>query len=276
MEGKILSHYRIIEKLGEGGMGVVYKAEDLTLRRFVAIKVFPSIATASVEERNRFFQEARLASSLNHPNIVIIHEFDEVGGNAFMVSECVEGRTLNAIMQEAPLSIEKVLDVAIQTASGIAAAHVRGIVHRDIKPDNVMVTREGQVKVMDFGLARLVGSSHMTSAGSLIGTFAYMSPEQINEQEIDARSDIFSFGTLLYQSATGKLPFQGKTIAELLSSIARKHPESPKISRPELPDELVRIIVKALHKDRSRRYQTMEELKIELERLRDNPSMKPR
>src|SRR6266852_1124249 len=159
MEGNILSHYRIIEKLGEGGMGVVYKAEDITLKRHVAIKVFPSIATASPEERNRFFQEARLASSLNHPNIVIIHEFDEVGGIAFMVSECVDGKTLNALMRESLLPIDRILDIANQIASGIAAAHLRGIVHRDIKPENVMVSNEGQVKVMDFGLARLLGSS---------------------------------------------------------------------------------------------------------------------
>ena len=272
MEGHLLSHYKIVEKLGEGGMGVVYKAEDLTLGRFVAIKVFPSISTASAEERARFFQEARLASSLNHPNIVTIHEFDETDGTAFIVSECVDGKTLTALMHEGRLSVPTMMNIAIQIASGISAAHAKGIVHRDIKPDNVMVANDGPVKVMDFGLARLLGSSHMTSAGSLIGTFAYMSPEQIDEQEVDARSDIFSFGTLMYHMATGIPPFTGKTIAELLASVTRKSPQPPSRIRPEIPEELERIILKALQKERSRRYPTMQDLKTDLESVREHPA----
>lgn len=276
MVGNTLSHYKLTDKLGEGGMGVVYKAEDLILKRIVAVKVFPSAFSASSEDRARFFQEAHLASGLNHPNIVTIHEFDEFEGSAFIVSECIDGITLNALLQRGPLVMDQILDIAIQISSGIAAAHSQGIIHRDIKPDNVMVTNQGQVKVMDFGLARLMGSSHVTSPGSLIGTFAYMSPEQINEEEVDVRSDIFSFGTLLYQLVTGQLPFRGKTIAELLAAITRKHPEGIRSCRPEVSPELERIIAKALKKDPAQRYQAMETLKTDLERLRKNPAMKPR
>jgi len=276
MVGRTLSHYTLTQKLGEGGMGVVYRAEDLKLHRQVAIKVFPSFFTASEDDRKRFFQEARLASSLNHPNIVIIHEFDEVEGTAFIVSECIEGKTLGQLLQERSLSLTEVLQMAIQIASGIAEAHKRGIIHRDLKPENIMVTGSGQIKVMDFGLARLVGSSHVTSPGSLIGTFAYMSPEQIDEEEVDARSDIFSIGTVLYQMATGMHPFHGKTVAELLSSIARKTPEPPRKLRKDLPGELERIVLKALQKDRRRRYQSVEELGQDIARLAANPDMRRR
>jgi TolB-like protein/Flp pilus assembly protein TadD len=274
MLGQTISHYRVLSKLGEGGMGIVYKAEDLKLHRFVALKVFPAILAASPDDRARFFQEARLASSLNHPNIVTIHEFDEIDGTAFIASECVEGRTLAAVLQDGLLAVDRVLEVAISIAAGIADAHAHGIVHRDIKPENVMISVQGQVKVMDFGLARLMGSSHVTSPGSLIGTFAYMSPEQINEEEIDARSDIFSFGTLLYLMTAGELPFKGKTVAELLTSITRKHPDSPARLRPGVSGELVRIIQKAMQKDRHRRYRSMEEVKADLERLRAHPGMR--
>lgn len=276
MVGNTLSHYRILEKLGEGGMGIVYRAEDLKLKRPVAIKVLPSFVTASPDDRTRFFHEAQLASTLNHPNIVTIHEFDEYEGTAFIVSECVEGHTLSTVLQTGRLSIEHIVRIALQVAAGLADAHAHGIVHRDIKPDNVMIARNGQAKVMDFGLARLMGSSHVTSPGSLIGTFAYMSPEQIDEEEVDARSDIFSFGTLLYQMVTGTLPFHGKTVAELLSSISRKQPESPKKLRPDVPGELERIVSKALQKDRQRRYQTMEELRSDLQYLAEHPSMAPK
>jgi serine/threonine protein kinase len=273
MVGNILTHYRIIEKMGEGGMGIVYRAEDLKLKRFVAIKVLPSFVTASPDDRTRFFHEAQLASALSHPNIVTIHEFDESEGTAFIVSECVEGKTLGLMMQAGKLPLDTVIDIALQISSGLADAHAHGIVHRDIKPDNVMVTLAGQAKVMDFGLARLMGSSHVTSPGSLIGTFAYMSPEQIDEAEVDARSDIFSFGTLLYQMVAGDLPFHGKTVAELLSSISRKRPEPLKTFHPEVSGELERIVVKALQKDRQRRYQTMLELRADLKRLHDNPDI---
>ncbi len=274
MLGQTISHYRVVSKLGEGGMGIVYRAEDLKLHRFVALKVFPAILAASPDDRARFFQEARLASSLNHPNIVTIHEFDEIDGTAFIASECVEGKTLGALLLEGPLGADRVLEIAGQIAAGIADAHDHGIVHRDIKPENVMISTQGQVKVMDFGLARLMGSSHVTSPGSLIGTFAYMSPEQINEEEIDAQSDIFSFGTLLYLMVAGELPFKGRTVAELLTSITRKHADSPAKVRPGTSGELVRIIAKAMQKDRRRRYQTMTEVRNDLERLRAHPNMR--
>ncbi|MBI1808204.1 MAG: protein kinase [Ignavibacteria bacterium] len=276
MVGHTLSHYKIIEKLGEGGMGTVYKAEDLRLNRKVAVKIFSSIVTASPDDRTRFFQEARLASALNHPNIVTIHEFDESDGTAFIVSECVEGKTLSSLIQTGPLPIQQVLNIAVQIASGIAEAHSHDIIHRDIKPDNVMISFQGQAKVMDFGLARMMGSSHLTNPGSLIGTFAYMSPEQINEEEVDAQSDIFSFGTLLYQLIANDLPFKGKTVAELLTSITRKHPDSLQKYRDDVSEELDRIVFKALQKDKQRRYLSMNDVRADLERLRDNPSMKRR
>ncbi|MBI3765332.1 MAG: serine/threonine protein kinase, partial [Ignavibacteriales bacterium] len=269
MVGHTLSHYKIIEKLGEGGMGTVYKAEDLRLNRKVAVKIFSSIVTASPDDRTRFFQEARLASALNHPNIVTIHEFDESDGTAFIVSECVEGKTLSSLIQTGPLPIQQVLNIAVQIASGIAEAHSHDIIHRDIKPDNVMISFQGQAKVMDFGLARMMGSSHLTNPGSLIGTFAYMSPEQINEEEVDAQSDIFSFGTLLYQLIANDLPFKGKTVAELLTSITRKHPDSLQKYRDDVSEELDRIVFKALQKDKQRRYLSMNDVRADLERLRD-------
>ncbi|MBI3363837.1 MAG: protein kinase [Ignavibacteriae bacterium] len=255
-------------------MGVVYRAEDLTLRRQVAIKIFPAFFTASQDDRKRFFQEARLASSLNHPNIVTVHEFNEVEGTAFIVSECVEGKTLGQLLHEGPLAISDAMRIAIEIASGISEAHKKGIVHRDIKPENIMIAQSGHIKVMDFGLARLMGSSHVTSPGSLIGTFAYMSPEQIDEGEVDARSDIFSMGTVLYQMATGTHPFHGKTVAELLSSIARKTPEQLKKYCKDIPGEFERIVLKALQKDRRWRYQTIDEMKDDLARLAANPTMK--
>jgi serine/threonine-protein kinase len=274
MVGNILSHYKIIEKLGEGGMGVVYKAEDLILKRNVAIKILPSFVTAPPDEKTRFIHEARLTSALNHPNILTVHEFNESEGTAFLVTECVEGQTLTSIIQKGGLPISQVLDMAIQVAAGIAEAHLHGIVHRDIKPDNIMLSFKGQAKVMDFGLARLMGSSHVTTPGSLVGTFSYMSPEQINEEDVDTRSDIFSFGTLLYQMVTGEVPFRGKTVAEMLSSIIRKQPEPFIKYRNDTSPALEQIVLKALEKNPGRRYQSMVEMKADLERVYNNPSVK--
>lgn len=272
MIGAELSHYKIVEKIGQGGMGVVYKAEDLKLQRFVALKLLPSLRHISEEDRQRFIQEARFTSSMNHPNILIVHEFDEDQDVTFIVTEYVEGKTLESYLHGEPLSAQFIINTAAEATAGIAEAHAHGIVHRDLKPDNIMITERGQVKVMDFGLARLIGSSHVTTPGSIVGTFAYMSPEQINEKEVDARSDIFAFGILLYQMATGVLPFNGRTVTEMLSSIVQRQPREISSYRNDLPTGLEQIIFKALAKDPRERYQSMDELCSDLERLRVNPS----
>ncbi len=272
MIGAVLSHYRVVEKIGQGGMGVIYKAEDLKLQRFVALKVLPSLRHISEEDRQRFFQEARFTSSMNHPNILTVHEFDEDQDVTFIVTEFVEGRNLDSLLHGEQLSLRLILDFASEAAAGIAEAHRHGIVHRDLKPDNIMVTERGQVKVMDFGLARLVGSSHVTTPGSIVGTFAYMSPEQINEKEVDARSDIFAFGILLYQMTTGSLPFAGRTVTEMLSSIVQRQPAEISKFRNDIPKGLEQVIFKALEKDPQVRYQTMDELCADLEHLRIDPS----
>ncbi|MBI5216500.1 MAG: protein kinase [Ignavibacteriae bacterium] len=272
MIGTVLSHYKIVEKIGQGGMGVIYKAEDLKLQRFVALKVLPSLRNISEEDRQRFFQEARVTSSMNHPNVLTVHEFEEDQGVTFLVTEFVEGKSLESILQGEKLPIPKILDVATDAASGITEAHRLGIVHRDLKPDNIMITERGQVKVMDFGLARLIGSSHVTTPGSIVGTFAYMSPEQIEEKEVDARSDIFAFGILLYQMITGQLPFGGRTVTEMLSSIVQRNPEPISKYRSDAPQGLEQVIFKALEKRPTERYQTMDEFRADLERLRVDPS----
>ncbi|TAK61787.1 MAG: hypothetical protein EPO24_05555 [Bacteroidetes bacterium] len=273
MIGTVLSHYKIVEKIGQGGMGVIYKAEDLKLQRFVALKVLPSLRHILEEDRQRFFQEARVTSSMNHPNILTVHEFDEDQGVTFIVTELVEGKNLESLLHGDPLSIPLILDIASEAAAGIAEAHTNGIVHRDLKPDNIMITERGQVKVMDFGLARLVGSSHVTTPGSIVGTFAYMSPEQINEKEVDARSDIFAFGILLYQMVTGALPFGGRTVTEMLSSIVQRTPKEISSFRSDVPKGLEQVIFKALEKTPELRYQTMEEFRTDLEQLRIDPSV---
>ncbi len=272
MIGTVLSHYKIVEKIGQGGMGVIYKAEDLKLQRFVALKVLPSLRNISEEDRQRFFQEARVTSSMNHPNVLTVHEFEEDQGVTFLVTEFVEGKSLESLLHGEKLSIPLVLDIATDAASGITEAHRLGIVHRDLKPDNIMITERGQVKVMDFGLARLIGSSHVTTPGSIVGTFAYMSPEQIEEKEVDARSDIFAFGILLYQMLTGQLPFGGRTVTEMLSSIVQRNPEPISKYRSDTPQGLEQVIFKALEKRPTERYQSMDEFRADLERLRVDPS----
>lgn len=253
-------------------MGVIYKAEDLKLQRFVALKVLPSLRNISEEDRQRFFQEARVTSSMNHPNVLTVHEFEEDQGVTFLVTEFVEGKSLESLLHGEKLSIPLVLDIATDAASGITEAHRLGIVHRDLKPDNIMITERGQVKVMDFGLARLIGSSHVTTPGSIVGTFAYMSPEQIEEKEVDARSDIFAFGILLYQMLTGQLPFGGRTVTEMLSSIVQRNPEPISKYRSDTPQGLEQVIFKALEKRPTERYQSMDEFRADLERLRVDPS----
>jgi len=216
MTGKTVSHYRILDKLGEGGMGVVYKAQDLKLDRLVAMKFLPHYLTSDPTEKERFAREARAASALNHPNITTIHEIDEFEGQIFIVMEYIQGKTLKQIIKEETLPVREVLDIGIQLCQGLTVAHEKNMVHRDIKSDNIMLTPKGQVKIMDFGLAELKEASEPTRSGSTAGTAAYMSPEQAQGEEVDQRSDIFSAGVVLYELLTGRLPFGGEHQAAII------------------------------------------------------------
>jgi len=264
MIGRIISHYKILEKLGEGGMGVVYKAEDTKLKRTVALKFLPPHISESGEEKERFIHEAQSASALNHPNITTIHEIDEFEGQMFIVMEYCEGKTLKQIIEKEPLSIKKVLDIGIQICEGLTAAHKKEIVHRDIKSDNIMVTKEGQVKIMDFGLAKLKGATKLTKTRSTIGTLAYMSPEQAQGEEVDSRSDIFSFGVVLYELLTGKLPFGGEHQAAIVYSIINEEPQQVARYNNKVSSELERTVFKALAKDKEERYQHIDDLLADL------------
>src|SRR3972149_3719247 len=219
MVGQTVSHYKILEKLGEGGMGVVYRAHDTKLDRYVALKFLPAYLASEPGQKERFFQEARAASALNHPNITTIHEIDEYHDQIFIAMELVEGKTLKVLIKGETLPTKKVLDIAIQVWDGLTAAAEKSVVHRDIKSDNIILTPKMQVKVMDFGLAKVKGEVRLTRAGSTVGTAAYMSPEQASGEEVDHRSDIFSFGVGLYELLTGKLPFRGEHAGGLAYSI---------------------------------------------------------
>jgi eukaryotic-like serine/threonine-protein kinase len=263
-QGDIISHYKIGEKLGEGGMGVVYKAHDIKLDRTVALKFLSHYLTTDPSERERFYHEARAAAALTHPNIAVVHEIGEHDDQIFITMEFVEGQTLKRIIQDELIPIKKVLELAIQVCEGLSAAHEKDMVHRDIKSDNIMVTPKGVAKIMDFGLAKLNGSTKITNAGSTLGTAAYMSPEQAQGEEVDQRSDIFSFGIVLYELLTGKLPFRGEHPTAVAYSIINEEPQPIARFNEKVTTEIERIVAKALAKDKSDRYQHADDLLADL------------
>jgi len=271
-----ISHYKILEKLGEGGMGIVYKAHDTTLNRDVAIKFLPKHLSSQTEEKERFFLEAQSASALNHPNICVIHAIDQVEDETFIVMEYVEGRTLRKWMEESQgktegfrkLGLQEKVGIAIQIAEGLEKAHEKGIIHRDVKAENIMVTPDGRVKVMDFGLAKLRGVSKLTQTGSTVGTMAYMSPEQVEGLETDHRTDIFSFGVVLYELLSGKLPFQAEHQAAVMYEILNVDPVPLTEITKGIDPELNRIVAKCLEKNREERFQSFQEVVVDLRRYR--------
>ena len=273
MIGQTISHYKILEKLGEGGMGVVYKAEDLKLERFVALKFLAPHLVQDEESRRRFQREAKAAAALDHPNICTIHEIDEAEGRVFLAMAYLDGSTVRQKVKQRPLKLDEALDIAIQAGEGLRAAHEKGIVHRDIKSANLMVAPQGQVKIMDFGLAQAADRSQLTKTETLLGTPAFMSPEQAQRLPTDRRTDIWSLGVVIYEMVTGRTPFEGEREQAVLYAIANEQPEPITALRVGIPTELDRIVGKAMAKKADERYPHIDDMLVDLRELQKQTEM---